>query len=283
MNPEFRNSLLQPRRPVLFVFFFFLFFSSLLAQSADTFSLLPAFSFPTNSRQIYSDHIGHIYLVTKKNELIKYELDGKELFRYSDLRYGQLSHVDLSNPMQILLFYSDFNYLVMLERTLTTSGSLNLQEAGFPIVSAIASAADGNMWLFDAFNSRLVKIDRRGRKILESPALPLVLGRRPEITHLKEAGENVYALENGRIQVFDLLGQWIREIRLPEAGLSFVNFSPGRLVLADREKVLIQSLTDPLNTKKRYLPAGLPEFMQITLTKDYLYFLTKKEVTAFFY
>jgi hypothetical protein len=258
-------------------------FPSLFAQKLDTLSLHSSYTLTAKARQIYADHLGQFYLITQKNELIKYSPQGKELFRYSDLRYGRLTYVDVSNPMQLLLFYGDFNYLVQLERTLTGSGFLNLQELGYPIVSAVASAADGNIWLFDDFNSRLIKVDRRGKKLLESASIPLLLGRRPEINYLKESGEKIYALEEGKLQVFDLFGQWIREIRLPAKEMQFVNLHTDRILFGNGQKLTIQSLTDPMNLRERYLPPGLPEFRQIALTKEHFFILTSKEVKAYGY
>lgn len=262
-----------------FARFFGAFFTALLivslplalcCQNSDTLRLEKIWETNIAARSVYADHLGQVYVVTQKNELIKYDPEGLELFRYADKRYGKLHFVDVSNPMQLLLYYGDFNYVVILERTLTASGFLRFQELGFPMVSAVSSAVDGNIWLYDAFNARLVKADRRGRRLLESAEMPLLLGRRPELSRLIETGGRVYGVDETHnvLLIFDLMGQWLRERKLRLDGEGQLLTGGGEILYVEGKVIEVFSLNDPLFRVIQFFPATFPSFKHVAIRKE---------------
>ncbi len=267
-----KNISILLRLKLLFLFLCF-FGKEVNSQPADTLRLEHLYNLEARAVQYYLDHLGQSYAVTANNELIKYNTEGIELFRYADKRYGRLDFVDVSNPMQLLLYYGNFNYVVILERTLTNSGFLSLQELGFPVVQAISMGMDGNIWLYDSFNARLVKVNRKGIRIRESAELTLLLGRRPEIIRLREKGVKVYAIdkENKRLYVFDLMGQWLRERILPQDLTGELIFEDEAIMEISNEGLVFMSLTDPLYYRRAYFPTTFPSFRHVVWRKERIY------------
>ncbi len=118
-----------------------------------------------------SDNLGNMYIITLENGIEKYSSSGHLMTRYSGNRNGQALWLDVSNPMKVLVWYPDFREILFLDRSLTPLGTLNLIKAGFPEVRCMAAAQDGNIWIYDEMNFRVIKITPEGEKRFES--LPL--------------------------------------------------------------------------------------------------------------
>ncbi len=190
---------------------------SLWGQSADT--LRQALALPVEARQATGDNLGQIYVVTTANALVKYAPDGRLLARYTNNRLGAIGTVDASNPLKILVWFADFRTAVLLDRSLTPLGELNLISAGFPEVRTVASSADGNLWLYDEIAFKLRKISPDGTPLFESQDLSQIMPERLNIACLRDDGTRLLAADpvQGLIN-FDAYGQFLKV--LPLSGIN---------------------------------------------------------------
>ena len=225
----------------LFLFGFVLFPQIwLVAQApADTFRL--ALSLPVEGRFATTDNLGQLYLITAQNAIAKYAPDGKLLARYTNNRLGNATGIDATNPMKVLVWYADFRTVVFLNRSLTVLGELNLISAGFPEVRSIASAQDGNLWLYDEVDFQLRKISPAGEKLQESQALNLLMPARIQITCLRDDGDNVLAADpdNGLLQ-FDVYGQFQK--MLPWKGITSFTVEQNQMSYLAGDSLRIEQL-----------------------------------------
>ena len=160
------------------------------ASAQDTCILL--FTLPQQAHFATGDHLNNTYLL-QGFELEKYDSTGKIVARYSNNRLGMASFLDASNPLKILVWYPGFQTAVFLDRNLTELGRLNLAQAGYPAVRCLASAADGNVWVYDEAQSFLLKLSTAGEKLLESPPLNLEFSQRFVPTCIRDdGGQAVY-------------------------------------------------------------------------------------------
>src|SRR5438552_190098 len=65
-----------------------------------------------------ADNLGNFYTV-REDELIKYLPNGKMFARYSNLKLGSISAIDVTNPLKILLYYRDFQQIIFLDNQLS--------------------------------------------------------------------------------------------------------------------------------------------------------------------
>src|SRR3954471_3752167 len=78
-----------------------------------------------------TDNIGNIYTI-KEDELIKYLPSGKFFARYSNLRLGNITYVDATNPLKLILYYRDFQQLVFLDNQLSVNSEVvSLEKLGY--------------------------------------------------------------------------------------------------------------------------------------------------------
>lgn len=188
---------------------------SLSAQSE--FRLLFQVSQP--AKRMAADKLRQLYLVTPSNEVIKYSPEGKELYRFNNNTFGDLGHIDATDPFNLLLYYPDFQVVLILDRTLNLLGEYNLWEYGLYQPGPLGMANDNLLWVYDEPAFRLKKLDRQGRITAQSHDLNQLLPRAPSPVALIARNNLVYLHdpETG-ILVFDNFGQYIRT--LPLAGAS---------------------------------------------------------------
>jgi hypothetical protein len=130
-------------RHLLYIFLFI----SFASFSQGKYQLLTTIE--TQAGFFTTDNQCSIYTV-KGNELTKYDKTGKLLYKYSNKKYGNISSVDASNMLRVLVFYKDFSSVVFLDNTLTeTADPLNLSTLGFTQISLVSASYNSNMWLFD--------------------------------------------------------------------------------------------------------------------------------------
>ncbi|WP_010133934.1 hypothetical protein [Ochrovirga pacifica] len=83
----------------------------------------------------------------KNNTLYKSSLENN----YQNLNYGKPDVIDISNPMQVLVFYQNFNTVVFLDNHLNY-----ISEVPVPFgVSLIANAGKDKLWLYNKLQSTL--------------------------------------------------------------------------------------------------------------------------------
>lgn len=189
--------------------------TSLPAQSE--FHLLFRISQP--AKFIAADNLGQLYLVTPVNEVVKYSPEGQVLYRFNNNTLGDLSHIDATDPFNLLLYYPDFQVVLIMDRTLNLLGEYNLWEYGLFQPGVLGMANDNRLWVYDEPAFRLKKLDRQGRITAQSHDLNQLLPLAPKPVSLIARNNLVYMHdpETG-ILVFDNFGQYLKT--LPLAGAS---------------------------------------------------------------
>ena len=181
--------------------------NSFAQASGDSLRLLQ--SLPVSAAYAAVDNLNNVYVITPDNAIAKYAPDGRLLTRYSNNRLGRATLADVSNPLKVLVWYADFRIVVFLDRNLTELGELNLISAGFPEVRCVASAQDGNLWLYDEVNFRLVKVTPDGVKRYESQAMNLMEPAPGRPTWLQEGNDRVWMADSlSGVFGFDLFAQF---------------------------------------------------------------------------
>lgn len=135
-------------------------------------------------KDIALDPLGQLYTVSGQNEITQYLADGSEGFRYNNNTLGELAVVDPSNPFSILLYYPNFQTIVLLDRTLNERGRIVLSKLGLLNIELAALANDNFIWVYDAAAFQLKKLDEQGNIDFTSDRLNLLLGRTPRPNRL---------------------------------------------------------------------------------------------------
>lgn len=246
------------------------FFSHSSIGQADTAYTLVR-SVKTNAVYFTSDKLQQSYLVSPSNEVIKYDAQGKEVFRYNNNYLGQLKLIDATNPFNLLLYYPDYQTVITLDRTLSETGEINLFDLNIINVQAIGSSNDNNVWIYDDAAFKLKKIDQNGQVLLESDDLSLLLNQAPRPIQVK-ARENWVYLNDPElgILVFDNFGQYHK--LLPFKKVAYFQIIGSQLIYAQDENLYNFNLQSLL-TSNIPLPTPAQKSQLISFQKNHLYTL----------
>ncbi len=171
-----------------------------------------------NFEDLAIDGLGNLYTLSATGEIRRYSEDGRLLYEFSEVRFGQVGHIDVSNPLRVLVYYPEFLSIVLLSNTLAISSEINLRSLGFNKVRAVGLARDGRIWIYDEANFQLIKIDERGQVIRRSEALNYVLNLELQPEQLSERNDRLFLRDPQHgILVFDAFGTY--EYHFGEAGI----------------------------------------------------------------
>ena len=154
------------------------------------------------------DNLDNLYIVNSKNQLKKLDAGGDSVAVYNNVKqYGQLSYIDVSNPLRPLIYYRDFATIVVLDRFLNVRNSIDLRKQNIFSVKAIAQSYDNKIWLYDEQENKLKKIDEDGKLLLETTDFRLLFDRVPSPQRIFDHDQYVYLYDSLLgVFVFDYFG-----------------------------------------------------------------------------
>lgn len=166
--------------------------------------------FNVDAKAVFMDHLDQIYVLRTDAELLKYNTKGQLLARYNNKRYGPISGIDVSDPLRVKLFYSNFQQLVLLDNRLTQLGNRSFANIGFTQVQAIATSSDQSLWLFDYSTQQLIKLNVANTVEARSANLSQLLGQMLSARQLFADDDFLYLLvQDGLVYQFDRFGAFI--------------------------------------------------------------------------
>jgi hypothetical protein len=154
------------------------------------------------------DNLDNIYLLNSRNQLSKYDANGDSVAVYNDVKkYGKVTLLDVSNPLRLLLYYSDFATVVILDRFLNARHTIDLRKHNILQVRAIAQSYDNKIWVYDELENKLKKIDEDGRLIFETADFRQMPGGAIAPVKIFDEDKNIYIYDSLRgVYVFDYYG-----------------------------------------------------------------------------
>jgi hypothetical protein len=103
------------------------------------------------------DAFGYGYDV--KNNVFR-KIKGNEIFEYKNVSLGNITKIDIQNPLKIVLFYEDFNSVVLLDNQLNKMTEINFSQNAIPIVvSAVGMSTQNQLWIFNTLNQQIGLFD----------------------------------------------------------------------------------------------------------------------------
>ncbi len=89
------------------------------------------------------DTFGNLYYSTNN---ILYKKTATKTYQYTNLALGNISSVSIYNPLELVVFYKDFNSIVILDNTLNEIQKISFLDKN---ISLVAKASKNKLWLFN--------------------------------------------------------------------------------------------------------------------------------------
>lgn len=161
------------------------------------------------------DNIGNIYTLNEA-EIVKYLPNGKYFARYSNLRLGDITWMDATNPLKLLLYYKDFQQLVFLDNQLSVnSDQVSLENLGYEQTELVCAGANNGFWIYDKKNNELIRFNENSQKVSSTGNLKQILRVDLDPDFMLEYNSFLYLNSPGHgIFVFDFYGAFSKLIPL---------------------------------------------------------------------
>lgn len=229
--------------------FLFLFSAKLLV--AQPFELITKVAI--DDANFTTDRFGNFYTI-RKMEIKKFTDQGVFYKSYNFNDLGNLNYIDATNPLKLMLFKADFNIIRIIDNRMNMQGELQLTyntDLGLPKLACIAD--DGNYWIYDQQNQRLVKVNQLVETLLVGNSFAQFI-ETPLNPKLLVSAENWLVMRNSDslFFVFDRYGNYYRNLNVPDIknlqvrGHYLQYFKEGKLYIFDIDTMKESYLESPL-------------------------------------
>jgi hypothetical protein len=236
-----------------------------------------AYEVSVKSDYFTSDNLGNAYAV-KGHEIFKYLPNGKLFNRYSNLMLGNITSVDATNPLKLLLFYRDFSKIQFLDNQLSENrGVISLQDLGLEQSILACISFDNGFWVYDQISFSLIRFNQSFDKTQEARNINQNIGYEPQPNFLHEWGDWVY-LNNPEtgILVFDIFGTYFKTI--PLKGLTNFQIAGDNLLYFKQGKLLSYNLKTLAEGEVQLPP---DEIQMLRTEKEKLIILTNENLKVY--
>ena len=235
--------------------------------------------FDTEARLISMDQLGNFYLVVKNN-VIKYDRNGKLINQYSNQRYGTIQSVDATDPYKIVVFYEDFRVIVILDNQLSENGSpLDMQFSDFDQPVLACRAYNTGVWMFDQLLYKLYRLTLSMEVVHNTGNLTQMLGYQLQPNFMIEYNNTLY-LNNPKtgILVFDQFGTYTQNIAIKH--LDHFQVTEKAIFYVQDERIMKYHFKS-LEIESLELPVS--DIKGLSVDKNRLYIITNGKLMIFDY
>lgn len=153
--------------------------------------------------------------MTDRNDQIKkINYQGDSISVFSDVkRYGDIYSLDVTNPLNIIVFYRDFATILFLDRFLNNINKIDLRKNGIMQCKAVAYSFDNKIWVYDQQDSRLEKINTVGTKEMSTDDFRVLFDDFINPTSIVDNEQLVYLYDPEKgFYLFDHYGGFVRNL-----------------------------------------------------------------------
>ncbi|MCF6350171.1 MAG: hypothetical protein L3J23_03950 [Flavobacteriaceae bacterium] len=151
------------------------------------------------------DNQENIYYI--KNNILYKKMNSKTI-TYSNLHLGKISSIDIINPLKIVVFYKNFNSIIILDDALNElSNNIDFNNILFKNISFVGTSTNSNLWLFSEEDNNLMLFDYITKKVVLTKQLD------SEFKFLKACSnyQNIWLILEDKILKYNAYGSLIAQ------------------------------------------------------------------------
>ncbi len=226
------------------------------------------------------DNLDNIYVLNSRNQLKKLSPAGDSIAVYNDVKkYGQVTLLDVSNPLKVLLYYRDFATVVMLDKFLNVRNSIDLRKQNILQARAVGQSYDNQVWIYDEVDNKLKKIDENGTLLQETPDFRLLLGKAVSPVKIFDEDKYVYLYDSLKgVYVFDYFGALKNNIMIDH----WQNFKvAGKYIFGSRSDTLFRYNISTFRLDEWKMPPAIYNSLGFNFTSSRLYALKDDRIEIY--
>jgi len=151
------------------------------------------------------DKLSNIYLLSE-DILTQYSVSNTKYSQktYKNQKYASIESIDVSNPFQILLFYKEYQIIIILDNNLSLVSEISIRDLGIEEAGIVCSAKEGGFWVFDEVNMNFHCFDFNLNKTKESLSIDLMFDDNYHPIFMLEKNNQLYVSTSEKeILIFD--------------------------------------------------------------------------------
>ncbi|TKC01130.1 hypothetical protein FA046_04610 [Pedobacter cryophilus] len=157
------------------------------------------------------DNFGNLFVVTPQNEVLKFNAKGKFLWNYTNKTFGEISQLDVTDPLRVILYYANFQQIIVLNNNLSEISKYSFNQNPDQQITLTASANNNGFWVYDQINRELKKLSNSFIDDLKSGNIYQRNGFDMKATFMLSDEQYVYINdEQFGIRIFDSYGNFIK-------------------------------------------------------------------------
>ncbi|MES1222847.1 MAG: hypothetical protein ABUT20_45565, partial [Bacteroidota bacterium] len=227
-----------------------------------------------------ADNVGNIYLLSKTNQLKKISPGGDSLAVYNAVtRFGDMSFIDVTNPLKILLYYKDFATIVETDRFLNILNTIDLRTLGIFQVRAIGLAYDNNIWIYDELDAKLKRVADDGTLVSQTTDFRQLFDFVPDPSVILDKNELVYLYDSARgVYAFDHYGTLKSHVQLKD----WQDFTViDKNLIGRNDRFFLKYRLGKLDIQQEPLPRAYLNAQKIKITPSAIYVLRKNVLQVY--
>jgi hypothetical protein len=255
--------------------------TSFLGVNAQTDSItLPIKTIAAGGENFTSDPFGNIYLANASGQIKKLDDRGDSVGVFNlGRKYGLPDKMDASYPLKLVFYYPPYTTLIITDRFFNLLNTIDLRRNNIFQARAVSPAYDGQYWIYDEQEARLVKMNDQGtvtlqttgfRQLFEEAPVPVTITDHNGLVYLYDPEKGVY--------VFDYYGSLKTHIPL----LHWTNVHAfNKTIYGLLNGQLMSHRLDQPITNSSPLPAEIKNVKKMVVTHNRLYLLSEGNIYIF--
>jgi hypothetical protein len=250
------------------IIFFLVFTLTINAQNTIEASLVKTTNFEAD--EIVSvDNFGTVYYLQNNTF---YKKNTSKTISYNNFQLGDVTTINVFNPLKINLFYQDFNTTIVLDNRLAEIFKIDFNIIQpYKNVTHISAGFDNTLWIFNQNNQQLELYNYKNNTTLARP-LPV----QSKVLDLSSNYNSAWLLAQDFIYEYNYFGNLIRKIK--NSGYTELAENNGNLFLKkDNTLYYLGKETDVA------IPISLPNLLikQFFVTNETLYIYQNQKLQQF--
>ncbi len=199
------------KRFLIKTFFLSLFFMLTFSTKSNAQEFQFIAKIDTLSKIANIDNFGNLFLVTPKNEVMKFNAQGKFLWNYTNNNYGEITQLDVTDPLRVIIFYAAFQQIIVLNNNLSEISKYSFNQNPEVQITLAASANNNGFWVYDQINRELKKLSNSFIDDLRSGNIYQRNGFDMQANFMISDEQHVYINDELEgIRIFDNYGNFIK-------------------------------------------------------------------------
>jgi hypothetical protein len=168
-------------------------------------------SYPSIKHFVAEDSFLKKYSI--ENGQVKQISQDSTILIYSNKQFGSVSEIDVSDPLNIIVFFRDFGVVTILDNNLSEKSIVlprQMHENDLP--SQVCFSSRHGFWAFFPNSFQLARFNFRGDRTQISEDLNFNAGLYDQVLFMQESEEMIFLYANG-IWVFDLYTNFLYHIK----------------------------------------------------------------------